>query len=242
VLDQTEIVPEARVLDIACGSGVVARMVAARLGAGGRVVGLDFNPAMLEVARRKSDAEGLAVEWLQGSAQELPFANGTFDLVICQQGLQFFPDRLGAVSEMYRVLAPGGQVAIVTWRGLDEHPLPAALGRVLRSRFDSPAFELPFSLGDPAALGSLLLDAGFANVTVEPATIMADHSQAERYVELQVAAYAAGIQPLQGLPADEREALIAAIRDDLAEPVRAVTVDGRIRFPMKGIVAGGVHP
>jgi SAM-dependent methyltransferase len=242
VLAQTDIAPGARILDVACGSGIVARTAASRAGPRGRVVGLDQNLAMLEIARRKSEAEGLNVEWVQGSAQELPFDNGTFDLVLCQQGLQFFPDRLGAVSEMYRVLAPEGRVALVTWRGLDEHPFLAALGRVVRDRFDSPAFELPFLLGDPAELGSLLLEAGFANVSVEPADIMADYAQAERYIELQVNAYAAGIRPLQGLPADEREVLIAAIRDDMAEPVRAVTVDGRIRFPMKGIVARGVHP
>jgi SAM-dependent methyltransferase len=242
VLGQTEIAPDARILDIACGSGIVARTAAARLGAGGQVVGLDQNLAMLEVARRKSAAQGLDVEWRQGNAQELPFDNGTFDLVLCQHGLQFFPDRIGAVAEMYRVLAPEGRVAVVTWRGLDEHPFPAALGRVVRNRFDSPAFELPFSLGDPAELGSLLLEAGFANVSVEPADIMADYSEAEQYIELQVNASAAGIRSLQGLPADERDAIIAAIRDDMAEPVRAVTVDGRIRFPMKGIVARGVHP
>lgn len=242
VLAQTEMAPGARVLDVACGSGIVARLVAARVGTTGSVVGLDFSLAMLEVARRKSEAEGLAVEWVQGSAQELPFANGTFDLVLCQHGLQFFPDQVGAVSEMYRVLAPGGQAAIVTWRGLDQNPFSATYERAVRSRFHSPALETPFSLGDPAALGALLLEAGFANVSVAPAEIETDYTQPERFIELRVTAAAAGVPALQQLNAAERDALIAAIRDDLAEPVREATFGDRIHFPMKGIVARGVHP
>lgn len=242
VLDGTDIASGARVLDVACGSGIVARLAAARVGDGGRVVGLDFNPAMLEVARRQSEAEGLTVEWRQGSALELPFEHGTFELVLCQQGLQFFTDRLGAVSEMYRVLTPGGEVAIVTWRGLDQNPFFATYERAVRRRFDSPALELPFSLGDPAALGALLLEAGFADVSVEPAEIEANYSEPEKFIGLQVLASAAAIPSLQELDPAAREALIAAISDDLAEPVRAATTGGRIRFPLKGIVARGVHP
>lgn len=240
VIDQTEIAPGARVLDVACGSGIVARLIAARGGASGRVVGLDFNPAMLDVARDKSEAEGLEIEWRRGSAQDLPFADGAFDLVLCQHGLQFFPDRGRAVAEMYRVLAPGGQVAIVTWRGLDQHRFFAAYDRAVRGRLDSPALEIPFSLGDPAALGTLLLAAGFSNVSVEPADIEADYTQPDRFIEFQVIASAA-IPSLQSLDATEGDALIGAIREDLAEPVREATVGDRLRFPMKGIVARGVH-
>jgi SAM-dependent methyltransferase len=242
VLEQIIIVPGARALDVACGSGIVARTIARRIGPAGRVVGLDLNPAMLEVARRKSEMEGLTIEWRQGSAQALPFENGSFDLVLCQHGLQLFSDRLGAVSEMYRVLSPGGQAAVVTWRGLDQNPFFALIERAVRHRCDAPAMGSLFSLGDPAAIGSLLLEAGFANVSIAPVEIETDYGQPDHFVELQINASAAVIPSLQALPDSERAALIAAIRDDLAEPVRDATADGHLRVPMKGIVARGWHP
>jgi SAM-dependent methyltransferase len=242
VLDQTEVSPGARVLDVACGSGIMARTIARLLGPDGTVVGLDANPAMLATARRVSEAEGLRVSWVQGSAQELPFEDRSFDLVVCQHGLQFFPDRAGAVGEMYRVLAPGGRAVLVTWRGLEQNPFFAEYERAVSSRFHSPALEIPFSLGDPAVLGGLLLDVGFADVAVAPLDMEADYTQPERFIEYQVIASAAAIPSLQGLSAAERDALIAAIRQDLDAPVRAATVGDRLRFPMSGIVATGVHP
>lgn len=242
VVADTAIPPDARVLDIACGSGIVARTVARQDGPASRVVGLDANPAMLAEARRASEAEGLAITWVQGDAQRLPFEHGSFDLVFCQHGLQFFPDRQGAVSEMYRVLAPGGQVVIVTWRGLDQNPFFAAFERAVRQRLGSPALEMPFALGDPAVLGSLLLEAGFAAVSVEPIEIEANYSDPARFVDFQIHASAAAIPALQNLPAEDLDVLIEALRDDLAGPVQEATVGDRLRFPMQGIVARGIHP
>jgi SAM-dependent methyltransferase len=239
VLDQTVVPPGARILDVACGTGIVARTIARHLGPDGSVTGLDVSPAMLDVARRTAAAEGLDVAWYEGSALDLPFADSAFDLVLCQMGMQFFPDRPCAVEEMYRVLAPGGRVVISTWRGLDQNPFYAALARSVRLRFASPALETPFSVGDPAEIAGLLLETGFGDVSVEPVTIAADFARPEQFVELQVAASAAAIPALQGLTTTEREALIAAIREDMAEPVRAATQDDRLRFPMEGIVARG---
>lgn len=241
VIAQTEIAPDARVLDVACGTGIVARVVASRLGSDGRVVGLDFSPAMLAAARRYAAAEDLEIEWREGSAQDLPFGDGSFDLVFCQMGLQFFPDRARAVAEMHRVLAPDGRAVLTTWRGLDRHPFPAALAHAVRERLNSPALGMPFVLGDPAVVAGLLRDAGFANVSVEPVEIVADYARPREYVPLQIRASAAGIAALQGLAAAELDAMIAAIEDDMAAPVREVTEGDRLRFPMEGIVARGTR-
>lgn len=100
-------VGEERVL-VACGTGAVARQVAPLVGTGGMVVGLDLSPAMLAVARGLPVPGGAAIEWREGSAGALPFPEGSFDLVLCQQGLQFFPDRAAALRDMRRVLRPGG--------------------------------------------------------------------------------------------------------------------------------------
>jgi ubiquinone/menaquinone biosynthesis C-methylase UbiE len=135
-----------RVLDVACGTGVVARRAAAAVGPAGRAVGLDFNEVMLTTARA-SDSDG-AVEWRQGDAQELPFDDGSFDAVSCQHGVMFFPDRAKALREMRRVLRPGGRVVVSVWSGLDGAPGYAALSDALVRHVGPEAGHLPpFTMG-----------------------------------------------------------------------------------------------
>jgi SAM-dependent methyltransferase len=241
VLAQTAIPATARILDVACGSGIVARTAATQIGDTGRVVGIDANPAMLAAARRAAAAEGLTIEWRKGNAEDLPFADASFDLVLCQQGMQFFPDRQRAADEMHRVLAPGGEVALTTWRGLDQHPICAALARSARERFGSPALEAPFNLGDPAELGRLLQGAGFTDISVEPVAIETDYTEPGQFTALQLTASTAGIPALQGMSPAEREVLIAAVGDDLATLIHEATIGDRLRFPMHAIVARGVR-
>ncbi|WP_202635762.1 class I SAM-dependent methyltransferase [Rugosibacter aromaticivorans] len=116
-----------RVLDVACGTGIVTRQVAPLVGADGQVVALDMNPAMLAVARALPVPPGAAIQWQEGNAMALLFPDGVFDIVLCQHGLQFFPDRAGAVREMRRVLAPGGQAVVIVLQALARHPVFAAL-------------------------------------------------------------------------------------------------------------------
>ena len=100
--------PGERVLDVSCGTGIVARNAASMVGGTGRVVGIDMNASMLEIAR-SNDAP---VEWREGDALAMPFLDQEFDVVVCQQGLQFFPDRSKALREMHRVLVPNGRLGI----------------------------------------------------------------------------------------------------------------------------------
>jgi ubiquinone/menaquinone biosynthesis C-methylase UbiE len=109
------------VLDLACGAGAVTRLVATRVGPEGRVVGLDINPGMLAVARVAASAPN--VEWREGSALKMPLPDATFDAAVCQQGLQFFPDRSAALSEVRRVLKPGGRLALSCWRSIEHTPV-----------------------------------------------------------------------------------------------------------------------
>ena len=102
------IAPGQQVLDVACGTGVVARTAADLVGPGGRVVGVDLNEAMLTVARRVRPD----VEWRRGDAGDLPVDDGTFDAALCQMALMFFPDRAAALAEMRRVVRAGGTVAV----------------------------------------------------------------------------------------------------------------------------------
>jgi SAM-dependent methyltransferase len=104
--------PGERVLDVACGTGVVARLVAQRVAPTGTVVGFDLNPGMLAVARTLPLPQGAKIEWREGNVSAMPFPDASFDLTLCQQGLQFFPDRSAALREMRRVLAPRGRLAL----------------------------------------------------------------------------------------------------------------------------------
>jgi SAM-dependent methyltransferase len=122
VVELAELRPGLRVLDVACGTGVVARLAAEAISVEGRVAGLDLNPDMLAVAATLPAVAGASIEWVEGSAQALPFGEASFDVVCCQLGLQFFPDREGALREMKRVLAPGGRVVVMVWGEIGRSP------------------------------------------------------------------------------------------------------------------------
>jgi len=108
--------PGERVLDLACGTGVVARLAAERVGPEGDITGLDLNESMLEVARSQPIPAGAAaVAWVQSSALAMRVPDSSFDVVLCQQGIQFFPDRSQALREMIRVLVPGGRMFASVW-------------------------------------------------------------------------------------------------------------------------------
>jgi len=107
-----------RVLDVACGTGIVARTAAERVRPGGTVVGLDLNEAMLTVARRTRPD----LDWRQGDAADLPFADGAYDVVVCQMALMFFPDRVAALREMARVAAAGARIGLVVPAALADQP------------------------------------------------------------------------------------------------------------------------
>jgi ubiquinone/menaquinone biosynthesis C-methylase UbiE len=158
------IAPGQDVLDVACGTGVLAREAALRVQPGGTVTGLDRNEGMLAVARRKAPE----IEWRQGLAEALPFADDRFDAVVSQFGLMFFDDRALALAEMWRVLKPGGRVAVAVWDALERTPGYAAMTAVLQRLFGervADALRAPYALGDPEALTALATEAGI------PATI-----------------------------------------------------------------------
>jgi ubiquinone/menaquinone biosynthesis C-methylase UbiE len=167
--DRAQLRAGERVLDVACGTGVLAREAASRVGPQGAVVGLDLNEGMLAVARRKAPA----IEWRQGKAEALPFPDRSFDAVLCQFGLMFFEDPAAALGEMWRVLKPRGRLVVAVWDAAERSPGYAAMIRLLQRLFgERIADELrgPFRLGDPARFRRLLKEASVAEpaiVTVE---------------------------------------------------------------------------
>jgi SAM-dependent methyltransferase len=208
--------PSARVLDLGCGTGIVARLLRERLGGAARITGLDANPAMIAKAR----ALAPELEWHEGNAMALPFADGSFDLVFCQQMLQFAPDRAQAVREMWRVLAPGGRLLVSTWRSRRESPLIDGLVGVAE-RHLGRSNDKRFSLPDPEALRPLLLEAGFADVQIAAATLPEHHAE----FDVRLNAMAASFE-LSDLSADERERRLAAVEADAAAVLARFAADG----------------
>jgi SAM-dependent methyltransferase len=148
------------VLDIACGTGIVARGAVGRVGDHGRVVGLDATEAMLTVAERIEPR----VEWLVGNAEDLPFDSASFDAVTCQSGLMFFPDRVGAVREMWRMLTPGGRLAVQVWANCEAQNTFAGIVEKHAGVVAADQYRTPWNLSDPDLLLGLFEAAGLADV------------------------------------------------------------------------------
>lgn len=165
VADAARLAPGDSVIDVACGTGVLAREAARRAGPGGRVVGLDSNQGMLETARRMAPS----IEWRQGVAEALPFADGTFDAAVSQFGLMFFADRTAALTEMRRVTRAGGRLVVAVCGPLDESPgyadLVALLERLFGGRV-ADELRAPFVLGDPERLREVLAEGGLAEADI----------------------------------------------------------------------------
>lgn len=158
--------PGDSVVDVACGTGVLAREAARCVRPGGSVVGLDRNAGMLSVARRLSTA----VDWHEGRAEALPFDAGSLDAAVSQFGLMFFEDRALALSEMWRVLRPGGRLAVAVWGPLDQTPGYTAMAALLDRLFGSAVADgirTPYALGDADELRDLFGRAGIAGARLE---------------------------------------------------------------------------
>lgn len=170
-----------RMLDVATGTGIVLRTARDRVPDLGRITGLDMSPGMLEVARALL---GEDVELVEGDAQALPFGEGDFDLVTCQQGLQFVPDRLAALAELKRVSSGGGRIAVACWRSLEHQAGPRAIAQSAQdlSPEMAGAAGAPFAL-DRDALAELITAAGFTDVDVAEVTLDSTYDSAEQLVE-----------------------------------------------------------
>jgi ubiquinone/menaquinone biosynthesis C-methylase UbiE len=174
LIKRADLKKDDRVLDVACGTGVVTRLASQMLGESGSITGLDLSPDMLEVARALPPPPGPVIDWREGNALSLPFPSGSFHKVLCQQGLQFFPNQAKALREMHRVLTPNGRVAVSVWYSLNKNPYPAALAKAIRKYLDNDsAVEMgfPFAFDDPEELRSLLVSAGFRQVTIDDVEI-----------------------------------------------------------------------
>lgn len=165
VADAARVQPGQRALDVGCGTGVVARAIAPRVGPSGSVIGLDVNDGMLAVARQIAPT----IDWRSGVAEALPFENDSFDAVTSQFALMFFDDKVTALAEMMRVLRPNGRLVVAVWDELQNTPGYAAMVSLLYDFFGpdaADALRAPYSLGDLSSLRALFRQAGINDISI----------------------------------------------------------------------------
>jgi SAM-dependent methyltransferase len=214
LLDAVGVSSGLEILDIACGPGTVSRRAAARLGPEGRVTGCDLSPAMLEVAAGKPVLDvGAPITYCQCPADDLDVPDGAFDVVLCQQGLQFFPDRLGALAEMRRALKPGGRTGVAVWCAIEECPfwdrLATAVGWVLGKEAEIGFRSGPWGLPESDELVRLFEAAEFSDVDVSRHTLPTVFEGGPAQLVATLAAASVGPQ-LAALDAAGRAALLSA--------------------------------
>lgn len=227
--------PREQVLDLACGTGVVARAVAPLVGAQGSVVGVDVAPGLLAIARSLPAPTGASIAWLEGDAAALDLSDASFDLVICQQGLQFFAQREAALAEIVRVLRPGGRLVAAVWRPIEEQPLMEGLTEIEIRHLGPLGLEredavAPFLWGDPEVIGAALEAAGLTHLSIETRTIGTSFP-ATTFVADVEAAYAGLFPAFLADPAAHARFVAAVERD--AGPLAERFRDGdRLQAPM----------
>lgn len=224
--------PGERVLDVACGTGVVARTAAARVLPGGSIAGVDTNADMVAVARRVVP-EGTTVDWRTADAVELPFPDAAFDLAFCQQGLQFVADRGGAVRELRRTVAATGRVAVSVWRGIRHCPGFALLADVLDRHAGAAGSMMrnPFGLGDRDTLRDLFVGAGFRHVHVAIEARLCRFPSPAQFIQQQALA-----SPIGPLLSHLDEAAWADLVADLDKVLAPYGDDDGLALPMESHV------
>jgi ubiquinone/menaquinone biosynthesis C-methylase UbiE len=226
--------PGERVLDVGCGTGIVARAVASRLGATGALTGIDLSANMLAVARAAAARERLTIEWREGNAEQLPFHDGAFDLVVSQFALMFVADKAAALSEMRRVVTGSGRVLISVWQGLDRHPFYQTLHNVIQQRLGMSALQDIFALGNADDLRARAGEAGFRKVDIKPFSLTARFPNPEAFIAGEIEVDTAAIPSMHDSKA--RQAIVTAITKDMQSPLRELISDNHVVIPFHGLI------
>lgn len=228
--------PGERVLDAACGTGIVTRLTVPKVGTSGKVVGLDLNAGRLGVARSLSSVSEMGIEWHEGDVGALPFSDSEFDLICCQQGFQFFPDKLAASREMFRVLVSGGRLAINTWRPIEHQPGAFAMAKALGLHVSAEAEAFrhtPFALGEADAIEAPLKEAGFRDIVIRP-TIKTVHFPSAEAFAIR---YVCGIAPLARMVSEVDDAAREAMLQDVGTALQSYMGADGLAIPTESYLA-----
>ncbi len=208
-----------RVLDLACGTGVVTRQLSKQVPDIGGLTGVDHNGEMLTVARKLAAEANLDATWIESDAAALPFNDATFDLAFCQQALQFFPDKLAALVELLRVLRPDGRTVFCVQQALDVNPMLKAQASALDATVGKSAGDAVraiCSLPERADLLRLFKDAGFRDVLIQSTTLMLYHGDARAFAQGAMGGMHTG-DKLSGLKEEAIETAVEAFLSNLGQ-------------------------
>jgi SAM-dependent methyltransferase len=234
------VTPGMRVLETACGTGIVTRRLADRIRGHGSLVATDLNEAMIAHGRTTLAAGPGLLEWQPADATKLPFPDGSFDAVVCQFGLMFFPDKSAGVREAFRVLKPGGRYLFNVWDAIVHNPLARIAHETVAAFFpaDPPTFyEVPFSLHDPEPVLALLGQAGFGEIAWTHREMTATSSSS--------ADAARGLiegNPILGAIMERRPEALGDIKQAVADAIAAELGDHPVVFPLRAIVFSARRP
>lgn len=226
------------VVDIGCGTGAAARFAAEKVGASGRVAGVDVNAGMIAVAQSLAPVPGAMIEWVECTAYQLPFTEAEFDVALCAQTLQFLEDRPRGLAEMYRILKPGGRVVVSLWCDLRESPYFHVLVQAVTKHIGAETaagLRAAFGLSDSEAIRALLTGAGFKNMQLTVKELDLELPKPRDFVPRHMSA-----PPMStGLHAASEEARQAVV-DEVSEQLAPYETDQGIRVPFRTHLVMGV--
>lgn len=234
LLERAHLQPGERVLDVACGTGIVGRLAWLKVTPSGRVVGVDTNPEMLTVAQQASQKISVDIEWIEGNAAKMPIPDGDFDVVVCQHGLQYFPDQPAALNEMRRVLNDHGRLVLNVWRPIKFNAGHAVFAEVLERHVSAEAAatrRAPFKLSDREEIRTLLNDAGFHDSVASLATRIARFASAEAMIRIMIAG-----TPLGAKMNDADPKALQAVIDEVTSGLSEYEDDRGLAIPMQSWV------
>ncbi len=185
IIDRAGLRQGEKILDLGCGTGIVARCAYKSLGDSVHITGVDVNEIALEKAREISALNAATIEWKQADVTALPFSNDTFDVLLCQQGLQYFPDRSCALNEIHRVLVNKGRIVFSVWRSIEFSPFYYELQKILEAYVNPEAASIlssAYNLSDSVVLRTLLESARFKNIKIQPVNIQMRYSPLEEFL------------------------------------------------------------
>lgn len=223
--------PGETVLDVGCGTGAAARFAAQDVGASGRVIGVDVNAGMLAVARSLPRVDGAPIEWKEGPARALPVDDASVDVVLCAQTLQFVSDRPGALSDIRRVLRPGGRLIVSLWGGIDDNPyFDALIDAIARRTGPGTAVGLMaiFNLSGTSDIHRLFEQTGWTHVEMTLRQLDLDLPPLREFVPRHIGATPMGPGFTAASPTTQQ-----AVIEDVAQRLAAYETTGGVRVPFR---------
>jgi len=222
--------PGEHVLDVACGTGIGARLAARAVGSAGRVAGLDIDPGVVEIAAKVTDGAASPMDWHCGSALEMPFKDGEFDLCLCLQGMQFFPDRLAGLAEIRRVVKRSGRFVGSLWASLEFNEGHRAVVQALeRQNVDASSARRACSFADVDDIRDIAKRAGFSNVELRTEDGVSHFASLQSFIDGMTLGSPSTRHAVALLPPAGRDRFVR----DVSTALEQYIVGGELQYPMR---------